>query len=181
MAAWSDFVDNLFGKSAGSYDPYAKDRANREALMRSSMANYDQMMSQPFGFIPQAYQDQMRKDVNTQVNNQYAGQGQSGFTNDRLARAQNDLSMKFMNTNLDQANKQRDYIQQLTMASQPTQYQKAQIGLLPQAGGQFLSQTANQFGTQAANYASDKLWGDSANDDERNKQRYTGGMSVGQG
>lgn len=174
MGFWADLGDKIMGKSAGSFDPYAKDRQVRMDALKGAMAQYDQMMSQPFGFIPQAYQDQMRKDTDTQVKNQYQGQGQSGFLNDRLARAQNDLSMKMLDTNLGQANKQRDYIQQLTMQNQPEQYQKAQEGLLSQVGGQMTSTAANKLGGQFADWAGGKLFGNSENSDERNQ----GGMNV---
>ncbi len=174
MGFWADLGDKIMGKSAGSFDPYAKDRQVRMDALKGAMANYDQMMSQPFGFIPQAYQNQMRKDVTEQQNNQYQGQGQSGFAADRMARAQNDLSMKMLNTNLTQANKQRDYIQQLEGQNQPEQYQKAQEGLLSQVGGQMASTAANKLGGQFANWAGDKLFGSSENSDERNQ----GGMNV---
>ncbi len=180
MGFWSDLGDKVFGKSAGSFDPYAKDRAVRMDALKGAMANYDQMMSQPFGFIPQAYQDQMRKDTATEIKNQYQGQGQSGFVNDRLARGQNDLSMKMLNTNLTQANKQRDYIQQLETQNQPEQYKKAQEGLISQVGGQMASQAGNKLGNQFADWAGGKLFGNSENSDERNKQKGNG-MGVGMG
>lgn len=175
MGFWADLGDKLMGKSAGTFDPYAKDRAVRMDMLKGAMAQYDQMMQQPFGFIPQAYQDQMRQDTEQAVRGQYQGQGQAGFINDRLARAQNDLSMKMLNTNLQQANKQRDYIQQLSTVNQPEQYQKAQEGLLSQVGGQMASTAANKLGGMGVDWAADKLFGSSENPDERNKQNGLGG------
>lgn len=174
MGFWADLGDKVLGKSAGSFDPYAKDRAVRMDALKGAMAQYDQMMSQPFGFIPQAYQDQMRKDVTEQQNNQYQGQGQTGFAADRMARAQNDLSMKMLQTNMGQANKQRDYIQQLETQNQPEQYQKAQEGLLSQVGGQMASKAGNELGGKFADWAGNKMFGNSENSDERNQ----GGMGV---
>lgn len=177
MGFWSDLGDKVLGKSAGTFDPYAKDRAVRMDALKGAMAQYDQMMSQPNGFIPQAYQDKMRQDVDTQVKGQYQGQGQSGFLNDRLARAQNDLSMKMLDTNMQQANKQRDYMEKLQTTNQPEQYQKGQEGLLSQIGGNMAAEAGNQFGKQFSNWAGNKLFGNSENSDERNKQQ-TGGMGV---
>lgn len=153
------------------FDPYAQDRANQMDFLKQQMAQYDQMMAQPNGFIPQAYQDQMRKDVDTQVKNQYAGQGQSGFTNDRLARAQNDLSMKMLDTNLQQANKQRDYIQQLQTLQHPTQMTAAvpeQVGALGQMGGAMFSSAGNALGKQVGNLggmAVDAMFGKNGQDE----------------
>lgn len=178
---------------ATPWDPWALTRQADQEQLLNAMKNYDQMMQNPFGFIPQPYQDQMRRDTEQAVRGQYQGQGQAGFVNDRLARAQNDLSMKMLSQNLDQANKQRDYIEQMrtSQMNRPTQMQAAvpeQVGLLGQVGGQMASSAANAFGKQLAggfgNWAGnavDNWFGSSDNSDERNRgiPGY-GGMTVGQ-
>lgn len=161
----------LFGRDyqpSQNWDPYAQDRQVRMDALKGAMANYDQMMASPQGFIPQSQRDYMQNDVENSVRNQYAGQGQSGFVNDRLARARNDLNIKLNQQNLDQANKQRDYIDKLTTMNQPTQMTAAvpeQVGALGQIGGQMFSQAANAFGNKAGGMAVDALFGKDGEDE----------------
>lgn len=176
MAFWDNVGTALFGKSAQEFDPYAKDRAVRMDMLKRSMAGYDQMLSQPLGFIDPAMRAQMQGDVEESVRSANPGAGQSGFLNDRLARARNDLNMKLAETNINQANKQRDYIQQLSMANQPTQMGKREVGMLEQFGGQMANQAAQGFGKAATDWGTEKIFGRSKDEDEIKPP--SGGMSV---
>lgn len=145
------FMDNLLGKPATTFDPYAQDRAVRMDLLKRSMGDYDTAMAQPLGFLSPSMKNQVLADAETGVRNQYQGQGQGGFVNDRIARAKNDALMKMTQQNLSEADKQRQYMQQLGAMSQGQQYQPAQEGLLSQLGGQFLGQAGQSAGGMAVN------------------------------
>jgi len=137
-----DWLGGLLGRAPKEYDPYAQDRQLRMQALQGAMGQYDQMMSKPGGAIPDAYRQKMLGEVETDTRNRYAGQGQSGFTNDRVARNQNDLRMKMLDTELGQLNKQRDYMGQLIGQNQPTQQIPGQTGVLQQVGGQMIGKAA---------------------------------------
>jgi hypothetical protein len=141
-----DWVGGLLGRAPQEYDPYKQDRQLRMQALSQGMGNYDAMMSTPGGAIPQSYRDQMLKETENDVRNKYAGQGQSGFTGDRVVRAQNDLRVKMLDTELGQLNKQRDYNAQLIGMSQPTTQQPGQTGVLQKVGSDLMGRAARAGG-----------------------------------
>jgi hypothetical protein len=163
------WMTNLAGRPEGAFDPYAQDRQQRYAMLNQSMGAYDQAMSAPLGFLSPSMKNQVMSDAETNVRNQYQGQGQAGFVNDRVARAKNDALMKMTQTNLDQANKQRDWINQMTNVSQPTAYQPAQQGLIGQFAGNVMGNAANTLGGMGVNYLGQKIGNWFGNDDEQIK------------
>lgn len=177
MSFWDNFGDNLTGELVGrapkTFDPYEEDRAQRMKALQGAMGEYDKMMSTPGGAIPQAYRDQMMGETERDIRNANPGAGQSGFTNDRVARGKNDLRVKLLNTELGQLNKQRDYMQALTNQSQPTQYIPGQTGAVQKVGGDLIG--------RAARTAGDAILGQQPNDYEEMIKRYFGTGANNQG
>ncbi len=171
-----DWLGGLVGRAPQEYDPYKEDRALRMQALTGAMGQYDQMMSQPGRAIPQAYRDSMLKDVETETRNQYGGQGTSGFTNDKVARNQNDLRKKLLEVELGQLNKQRDYMGSLLNQKMPTTQTPGQTGVLQQVGSNIIGNAA-QGGMNA-------LMGNTNNSDEWMKQYqkwFGGGANATQG
>ncbi len=146
MGFWDEALGAILGRSPKTVDPYAKDREMRMQAYSRAMGDYDKMMSTPGGAIPPEYRAQMMKETEEGVRNRYAGQGQSGFTGDRISRAQNDLRVKLLDTELGQLNKQRDYMSQLIGMNQPTQELPGETGMLSKAGSDLAGRATRQFG-----------------------------------
>lgn len=185
MSFWDNFVESLVGRPEKQaqktpFDPYAQDRQVRMDALRGAMGQYDQMLSTPGGAIPQSYRDYLQKDAEKNVRNANPGAGQSGFTEDRVARAKNDVNIKLMDTELGQLNKQRDYISQLTQMNQPTQmvetspYQAPQGGMLQKAVGDLAGRATRSLG--------DVILGTKEDDENSRKpQPYNFGYGNGNG
>lgn len=176
---WDSISGALFGRQPKTFDPYEQDRAARMQALQGAMGEYDKMVSTPGGAIPQAYRDQMMGETERDIRNQYAGAGQSGFTNDRVARGKNDLRVKLLNTELGQLNKQRDYMQALQTMNQPTQQLPGETGMVQKAGSDLAGQAVRGLG--------DVILGRKPDDYEEMMKRYfgtganaQGGMKVGE-
>lgn len=171
---WDSISGALFGRAPKKFDPYEEDRATRMNALQGAMGEYDKMVSTPGGAIPQAYRDQMMGDVEKDIRNQYAGQGQSGFTGDRVARGKNDLRVKLLGTELGQLNKQRDYMQQLVTMNQPTQQLPGETGMVQKAGADLAGRAVRAGG--------DAILGQQSPDYEEMLKRYFGtGANAQQG
>lgn len=157
-----DWLGGIIGRGPQEYDPYKEDRNLRMQALQGAMGQYDTMMSKPGGAIPEDYRKQMLGDVEKNIRNSYAGQGQSGFTNDRVVRGQNDLRMKMLDTELNQLNKQREYMGNLIGMHQPTQQIPGETGLLQKAGSDLLG--------RATRAAGDAIVGQQPDDDEQMKR-----------
>lgn len=182
MGFWDNLVGGIVGRAPKTVDPYAKDREMRMQAYGQAMGDYDRMMSTPGGAIPQAYRDQMLGEVEKDVRNRYAGQGQSGFTGDRISRAKNDARVKMLDTELGQLNKQRDYMSQLIGMNQPTQQLPGETGMLSKAGSDLFGRAVRQGGDAIMGKEKDeddtmaqlkKMFGGYGNDTRG------GGMNVG--
>lgn len=125
---------SLFGKPEGQFDPYAQDRGVRMQGLSNAMADYDKMMSSPGGAVPDQYRKLLHAQNEEQVRSARPGAGGSGWLEDSVNRGKNDINLKLIQTELDQADKQRQYMQALMGMNQPTQQTPAEPGLLQGAG-----------------------------------------------
>jgi len=158
---FSDFLSNLWGSvggtGAGSFDPYSQDRQARMQALTGAMGNYDRSMSTPGGFIPDQYRRMLLNQSDESIASARPGAGGSGWLADAQARSRNDINLKLAQTELDQANQQRNYIAQLMGQAYPQSYKPAQSGMLQSAGNMLAGQGTAAFGRQ--------MFGNSPQDD----------------
>lgn len=167
---------SLFGKPEGQFDPYAQDRGVRMQALSNAMADYDKMMSTPGGMIPDQYRKMLHAQNEEQARSARPGAGGSGWLEDTIARGKNDINLKLVQQELEQADKQRQYMQSLINMQQPTQHLQGAPGVLETVGSQLLG--------RGVAGAADELMG--STQQKKGKQRSPvqgrnpqGGMAVG--
>jgi hypothetical protein len=147
---FGDFLSSMWGDvagiPAGSFDPYKQDRGARMQALTGAMGNYDKSMSTPGGFIPDQYRKMLLSQSDEGIASARPGAGGSGWLADAQARARNDVNLKLAQTELDQANQQRNYIATLMGQQMPEQYRPQQGGMLQKAGGNLAGRATNAFG-----------------------------------
>lgn len=160
MGFWDNLLGGVVGRAPKTFDPYEQARPTLTAQHQKAMGDYDKMVATPGGAIPEDYRQKMLGDVEKDVRNRYAGQGQSGFTEDRVVKGQNDLRVKMLGTELDQLNKQRDYMQQLTgmTVGMPTQSQPGETGMAQKFGSDLAGRAGRGVG--------DAIFGKEQEDDD---------------
>lgn len=165
----------LFGKGASSYQTEnPADQRMRQQAIQNSMQQYDQMLAKPGGMIPDAYRKMLQGQSEEQIRSSRPGASGSGALEDLIARSKNQINLDLVKQELEQADRQRNYMAQLMGMGRPQQQLPRQAGAIEQVGGRMFGQGMSDiFGLSNQ---SDKGKGRSINQGTN----PTGGLGVGQ-
>jgi hypothetical protein len=131
----------LFGKPSSSFSQEnPADAQMRRQAISNAMSNYDQMMAKPGGMIPDAYRKMLQNQSEEQIRSSRPGASQSGALDDLIARSKNQINMDLVKQELEQADRQRQYMSQLMGMGRPQQYMPRQAGAVEQVGGNMFGQ-----------------------------------------
>jgi hypothetical protein len=131
----------LWGKPSSTFQQEnPADAQMRRQSISNAMSNYDQMMAKPGGMIPDAYRKMLQNQSEEQIRSSRPGASQSGALDDLIARSKNQINLDLVKQELEQADKQRQYMATLMGQARPQQRLPREAGAVEQVGGNMFGQ-----------------------------------------